>query len=187
MTTETPKRDWQDLALRVLALGLVVGLSVAVYANREVIARLSTLGYLGVFLVTLLSSATVILPAPSLVLPFTMGAVLSPWLVALAAGLGAALGELTGYLAGYTGSAVIENWEAYYRLHAWMQRRSAALVIFVLAFLPVSLFDLAGIVAGALRMPWWRFLFWCFLGKLLKMLLVALAGAWSLPWFAPGP
>ena len=174
-----------DLATRALALVLILALSVGIYLYRDAIARLSSLGYLGVFLVSLLSNATVIFPAPSLVLPFTMGAVLSPWLVALAAAVGAALGELTGYLAGYSGQAIIQDWDTYAKLQIWIQGRSAGLVIFFLAFLPLPLMDLAGIAAGALKMPLTRFLFWCFLGKLLKLVLVTHAGAWSLPLLQP--
>ncbi len=181
-TARPPERS--ETLIRLLALLLVLGLSVWIYLHREAIAALSSLGYLGVFLVSLLSNATVIFPAPSLVLPFTMGAVLSPGLVALVAALGAALGELTGYLAGYSGQAIVEDRPTFERLQTWMREgRSAALVIFVLAFLPFPLMDLAGIAAGALRMPLSRFLFWCFLGKWLKMILVTLAGAWSIPWF----
>lgn len=179
-----------ELLVRILALLLILALSVWIYLHRAAITALSSLGYLGVFLVSLLSNATVIFPAPSLVLPFTMGAVLSPWLVALVAALGATLGEVTGYLAGVTGQAIVEDKATFARLQSWMQhKRSAALVIFLLAFLPLPLMDLAGIAAGALRMPLSRFLFWCFLGKLLKLTLVALAGAWSLPlvdrWITP--
>ena len=174
-----------ETVVRILALILVLALSVWIYLHRDAIVALSSLGYLGVFLVSLLSNATVIFPAPSLVLPFTMGAVLSPWLVALVAALGAALGELTGYLAGYSGQAIIEDKATFARVSQWMREaRSAALVIFILAFLPLPLMDLAGIAAGALKMPVSRFLFWCFWGKLLKLLIVALAGAWSLPWMS---
>ena len=184
-----PKTAPGETVVRILALVLVLLLSAWIYLHRAAIAALSSLGYLGVFLVALLSNATVIFPAPSLVFPFTMGAVLSPGLVALVAALGAALGELTGYLAGYSGRAIVENRETYLRLQRWMKTRRAGLIIFTLAFLPLPLMDLAGMAAGALKMPVSRFLFWCFWGKLLKLLIVALAGAWSLPlmsqWLTP--
>mgnify|MGYP001583431657 CR=1 FL=1 len=41
-----------------------------------------------------------------------------------------------------------------------------------------------GIVAGVLKMPVQRFLFWCAVGKIPKMLLVAYAGAYSVDWAA---
>ena len=66
-------------------------------------------GYLGVFLISLLGNATVILPVPSLAVVFAGGGVLNPLLVGLVAGVGEPLGELTGYLAGYGGSAVIDR------------------------------------------------------------------------------
>ncbi len=179
----SPSRS--ETATRILAILLILALSVWIYLYRDAIARLSSLGYVGVFLVSLLSNATVIFPAPSLVLPFTMGAVLSPWGVAWVAAAGAALGELTGYLAGYSGQAIVQDWDTYTKLRFWIQGRSAGWVILALAFIPLPLMDLAGIAAGALRMPLSRFLFWCFLGKLLKMLLVTHAGAWSLPLLDP--
>ena len=173
VTAERPRR----FISRLLAIAAVVGMSVAIYLNRETIAALSAWGYTGIFLTSLLSNATVIFPAPSLVLPFTMGAVLSPWGVALAAAAGAALGELTGYLAGYGGRAMVEDYETYRRVQHWLQGRTAAAIIALLAFLPLPLMDLAGIAAGALRMPLRRFLWWCFVGKLLKMLTVTTLGA----------
>jgi uncharacterized membrane protein YdjX (TVP38/TMEM64 family) len=44
--------------------------------------------------------------------------------------------------------------------------------------------DLAGIAAGALKIPLSVFLPYCFIGKLLKMLAVAYAGSFSLQWFS---
>jgi uncharacterized membrane protein YdjX (TVP38/TMEM64 family) len=38
------------------------------------------------------------------------------------------------------------------------------------------------VAAGALKMPVAKFLFWCFVGKLPKMVLIALAGAYSIGW-----
>jgi uncharacterized membrane protein YdjX (TVP38/TMEM64 family) len=78
---------------------------------------------------------------------------------------------------------VIENREIYDRLHGWMRRYGLA-TIFFLSFFPISLFDLAGIAAGALRFPIGYFLLSCWLGKTLKTIIVALAGAHS--FFLPG-
>ncbi len=64
----------------------------------------------------------------------------------------------------------------YQRLVAWMERRGG-ITIFVLSVIPNPFFDLAGIAAGTLRYPLWRFLLFCWLGKTLKTTLVAWAGA----------
>jgi membrane protein DedA with SNARE-associated domain len=45
------------------------------------------------------------------------------------------------------------------------------------------LFDLAGIAAGVLHYPVWRFLLICFIGKSIKGLALALAGAQWLELF----
>jgi len=104
---------------------------------------------------------------------------LPPLLVGLAAGVGEALGELTGYAAGFGGRAVIEDQRAYDRLADWMQRRGG-ITVFVLSVFPNPFFDLAGIAAGTLRYPLWRFLLVCWLGKTIKTIVVAWAGSQSI-------
>jgi membrane protein DedA with SNARE-associated domain len=47
----------------------------------------------------------------------------------------------------------------------------------VMAFIPNPIFDLAGMAAGMLKMPVPQFLFWCALGKILKMLVFSYTGA----------
>jgi membrane protein DedA with SNARE-associated domain len=163
---------------RVLVILAVLGISLAIFALREQLIQLAALGYVGVFLISLLGNATIILPAPSLALVFAMGGVLSPLLVGLVAGLGEALGELTGYAAGFAGRAVIEDYQTYQRLVGWMERRGG-ITVFVLSAIPNPFFDLAGIAAGTLKYPVWRFLLFCWLGKTLKTTLVAFAGAYS--------
>jgi len=61
-------------------------------------------------------------------------------------------------------------------------RKYGGLTITVLAFLPLPVFDLAGVAAGALKMPVHKFLLYCALGKIPKMILVAYAGAYSVDW-----
>ena len=169
---------WTSTPFRVLVIFVVLGISVAIFALREQLVQLAALGYAGVFLISLLGNATIILPAPSLALVFAMGGVLNPLLVGLVAGVGEALGELTGYAAGFAGRAVIEDYQTYQRLVGWMERRGG-ITVFVLSAIPNPFFDLAGIAAGTLKYPVWRFLLFCWLGKTLKTTLVAFAGAYS--------
>jgi len=155
-------------------LAVVITLAIATF--RDELARFERYGYPGVFLISLLGNATVILPAPSLAVVFGMGGVLNPLFVGLVAGVGEALGELTGYLAGYGGRAAIEDWQMYNRLKRWMQRNGSA-TIFVLSAIPNPIFDLAGIAAGALRFPLARFLLSCWVGKTIKTVFFAFVGA----------
>lgn len=168
---------------RIGALVFVIAVSVFVYSIRDRADILVRYGYPGIFLLSILASATIVLPAPGLVFVFAAGALpaLSPLGVGVAAGLGATLGELSGYLAGFSGRAIIEDRAMYDRLEGGM-KKYGPVVIAGLGFLPIPFFDLAGIAAGALKMPVQRFLFWCAVGKIPKMLLVAYAGAYSVGW-----
>ncbi len=167
---------WRRWTPRVLALLAALIISITIFALRDRIEQIGAFGYPGVFLISLLGSATIVLPAPSLAVVFALGSSLNPILVGLAAGLGEALGELTGYLAGYSGSAIIEDRDRYDQLER-LERRYGVWVVFVLSVIPNPVFDLAGIAAGMLKFPLLRFLVACWLGKTIKTILVALAGA----------
>jgi uncharacterized membrane protein YdjX (TVP38/TMEM64 family) len=114
---------------------------------------------------------------------FAMGSLFDPALVAVTAATGGAIGELTGYLAGYSGQAAVEKAAAFKRVLPTV-RRYGGWAVLVLAALPNPLFDLAGIAAGIVKMPLWRFLWFCWLGQLLKMSVVAFAGRFSITWLA---
>lgn len=162
---------------RILALIFVVGITVLLYLNRDRVQELEELGYPGIFLVSLLSNATLILPVPGVLFTSAMGAVFNPFWVAIAAGSGAALGELSGYLAGYSGQGIVERTAWHIKVENWM-RKYGGITIFVLAFVPNPVFDIAGLTAGVLKLPVWKFLFWCLLGKIGKMMLFAYGGSY---------
>lgn len=176
--------DRRTTLLRILALAGVITLTGLLFLFREQVQKLQHLGYLGIFLISIAANATIIIPLPGVALTTAMGAIFNPLGVAVAAGLGAALGELSGYLAGFSGQAVVEQASSYQRLINWMQAnpRLSLLAILILAFIPNPLFDLAGMTAGAMRIPAWKFLLACALGKILKMAVFAFAGAYSVDW-----
>ena len=99
------------------------------------------------------------------------------------AGAGAAIGELTGYMAGFSGQAIAERTRIYERLEGWT-RRYGGWTILILAIIPNPFFDIAGAAAGALRMPVAKFLLSAWIGKTIKMLDFAYAGAASIDWLA---
>lgn len=167
-----PSRFW-----RVLVLIAIMAISLAILAiPTDQVELLKSFGYPSIFVLSLLANATIILPTPAFLVVFAMGEHLSPMLLGLAAGSGAALGELSGYLAGITGQGLIPENPTYRRLEGWV-RRYGALTVFLLAALPNPVFDLAGIAAGVTKMPVWKFLLWCWCGKVLRMAAVAFAGA----------
>ncbi|MFQ5922019.1 MAG: VTT domain-containing protein [Anaerolineales bacterium] len=178
---ELRQYDWRTTALRVLALVAVIAITIAGYLLRNEIKNFEVWGYPGIFLISLISNATIVLPAPGFIVTLVAGSIFNPILVAVAAAAGAALGELTGYLAGYSGRGVFERAPSYDRLKELMSEYGGWSVL-VLAAVPNPLFDIAGAAAGALRMPVVAFLIWAFAGKLIKMLAIAYAGALGLDW-----
>lgn len=181
---------WRKLlALAVIALVLALAIFIAISWER--VAKLETYGYAGVFVISLLSSATIFIPSPGLAVVFVMGGLLShPALVGLLAGAAEPIGELTGYVAGSAGRMAVENSQRpiYAKLDGWMQRRGA-LVIFLGSSFPNPVFDLIGTIAGAFRYPLWRFFLLCWAGKTIKNLMIAYAGAYGfqlvLRWLEP--
>lgn len=167
---------------RILALLFVVGLTIFLYLNRDQVRQLEGLGYPGIFLISMLTNATLILPLPGVLITSAMGAVFNPFWVAVAAGSGAALGEISGYLAGFSGQGVVERTKWSDRFEAWM-KKYGPITILVLSFVPNPVFDVAGITAGALKMPLPKFLIFCWLGKVLKMMAFAYGGSFVLNLF----
>lgn len=167
--------SWANYARAAAGLLIAVAISVSVLLISDRVQDFARYGYVGIFVLSLLSSATIVIPAPGLAVVSVMGSVLNPFLVGIFAGAGDAVGELTGYLAGYSGRAVVEDTERYEQVVAWTQRYGLW-VIFVLSVIPNPLFDLAGIAAGALKTPVYRFLLVCWAGKTIKTTLFALGG-----------
>ncbi|HEY74703.1 MAG TPA: VTT domain-containing protein [Thermoflexia bacterium] len=161
--------------VQALTAIVVIGVLIAAVWFRERIQDLEEYGYAAVFLVGLVSNATLILPIPGLAVSSLMGGVFNPWLVGVVGGLGQALGELSGYLVGYSGQRLVDRGPTYDRLYGWMERYGGW-VIFGLAIVPNPLFDVGGMAAGALRFPVWKFLLWCAAGKVVKNVAFALAG-----------
>lgn len=165
--------------VQVLTIVIVIAALAATVYFREHIADLKQYGYAAVFLVGLVSNATVILPVPGLALSSIMGGVFNPFVVGVVGGVGQALGEMTGYMAGYSGQTLIDENSTYNRLTRWMQRHGIW-PIFILAAIPNPVFDISGMAAGALRFPWWKFLLACTAGKVVKNIAFALAGFYGI-------
>lgn len=171
------------LSWRVVALVVALGITVLVFLQRERIARFSSYSYLGLFVISIVGNATVLLPVPSLAATFIAGGIFNPLLSGIVSGAGMAIGEFSGYLAGYGGLAIVESRDTarLQQLENWM-RRHGFLTLTVLSAIPNPIFDMAGIAAGISHYPIERFLLACFLGKTVKALAFAFAGAQSLPW-----
>lgn len=163
-----------DRRSRFLILSLIViavlGLSYAILRFSGDLEWFEQYGYLGALVASFITSTTIIFPIPGFFVVAAIAA--SPttnWaLVALAASVGGGLGESTAYIAGYGGAAVIHPKQSkwYDMAKLWMQRHGSA-TIFVFALTPLP-FDVAGISAGALRFPYWKFALATIAGRMPK-------------------
>jgi len=153
-------------------------------------------GYAGLFGIVLLRSASVVLPMPGGGVIFASGALLDPVLgvpapivAGLVAGFAESLGELTGYGAGMGGSPMLKDRAVYRRIKRWVEKRPF-LTVFLMTFTPPVLFDVAGLAAGAARVPIRVFYPALLSGKILRDILVATAGYYSFgiveDWYAEG-
>ena len=143
-------------ALRILALGAVVAVAALALLFQDMLLEAEAAAYPGIFLISLVSSATVFIPIPGIVVVCTAATTLNPVLLGVVSGAGATLGETTGYLAGYSGRGILKNDARYRRIQTWVQRRGW-IVLFLFALVPNPLFDLAGLAAGVARIPLWQF------------------------------
>lgn len=164
----------------VLQIAFAIVIAAAVIYFSADIAALGAYGYLGAFLIGVLTSATIILPAPSWVAVVALSGTLDPVLLGAVAGLGSGIGELTGYLAGDGLRDMLNSKVKETRKIKELVKKYDALAIFVLAFIPNPLFDIAGMAAGGLKIPWWRFLLSCVAGKMLRFILLAMLGAFTI-------
>ena len=69
----------------------------------------------------------------------------------------------------------VKNRPEYERVHSWMERHGTA-TMFGLSIFPNPLFDLAGVAAGAVRMPIRRFFPAVLSGKIIKDTYLAAIG-----------
>lgn len=146
------------------------------------LAFVEQFGYLGVFISSVIGSATVIFPVPHFALVFTLSSVLNPFMVAFVSSIGAAIGELTGYGVGYGGGKIAEKNQKYLiRAKKWMKNHNFFTIVVVFSATPLPM-DVIGILAGALKYDLKKFLLATWLGRFLMYITLAYSGFHSIAW-----
>ncbi len=185
------KRKWLGTILWAIGMvALSLGLVYLMWLLRRnfgiSMKQYEILAYLIVFGVTFLASCTILVPAPGAAVVIAAASIWNPVIIALVASVGSTLGEITGYYAGYLGEKIIidEQNATYQKAVSWMNRYGTWTVL-VVATIPLVPFDIIGLVAGALRLPLWRFLLFCWPGRIIKSFLEVGIGAGLIPHFFP--
>jgi membrane protein DedA with SNARE-associated domain len=176
----------QDVAVGFVVVA-VVFLAVFLFSLSDISAFFKSLvdqyGILGVFIVSLLSSATVLLPAPGNIAVFVAGAaadhslLFNPFAIGIAAGIGATLGELVSFAIGWELDVKLlqKRHGHLYKQAAGYFREYGFFGIFIFAFFPLP-FDVMGLLAGALHYSPVKYFLATLAGKIPKMTLIAFAG-----------
>ncbi len=186
----TAPRDYLASAVAVLkssatltAVGLA-GLSFVLVSSlvyfREQMAQLGSWGYVGVFFAELINSAVILLPTPSPAYTLAASVMLNPLLVGVVGGVASGMGELVGYTVGTRGRRAMGTGKLVERFKA-MAMRWGDKALFAFALLPLP-FDVAGLWAGAVHYPVWRFLLYVTAGKVLKVTAIAFLGYYGVSW-----
>lgn len=190
-----PTSWWRKNYIRIFILIVTIGIMVTLillgvaYRDKiDEIREVESFGYPFVFLMGIAGSCAPVWPLTGALSAFLWAG----WsgfgwgilLVALAAGTGEAIGELSGYMLGYGGQPALENWKRFQRLEGWMKRHGSAAIFLMSAVpIPFHIIKLINASAAASRYPIWKMFLLCWMGKNIKCLGFAVAGAGLLPWF----
>ncbi|MEJ2739437.1 MAG: VTT domain-containing protein [Dehalococcoidia bacterium] len=170
----------------LLTAGLVYLMAFIENHFKVSIKQYALLAYFIVLGVSFLSSCTILFPAPGMAFTMAAASIWNPVPVAIMTAIGASLGELTAYYAGYLGKKMIidEQMHAYKWAKSWMDRYGIW-AVFIFALVPMFVFDLVGIIAGALRLPIWKFYLACLAGRIPRSFVEAYIGAGVIPLIFP--
>lgn len=180
---ESPARQRRNRWLGIAIVVVITLFSFWLALNPAWTEWMGGWGYVGAFAISLIASATIVLPAPGLAVVMAMGVALDPILLGAVSGVGSAFGEMSGYIAGATGRGLLS--ETQQKSLGWLRRsieKYGALLLFLISLIPFPLFDVAGIIAGAMRMRVVNFFVAVALGKSIRYTILILLGAGAVPY-----
>ena len=141
-----------------------------------------TYGYLGSFILSVLSNLIIFVPIPYLLIVFWLSAILDPWVLTIVSGFGAALGKVIVYHIGVGGRKFLsEDQKKKLEFAKQIMNRYGALAIFVMAVTPIP-DDVLYLPLGMMRFNPLRFFFYCLLGKIVLTAIIAVGGHYSYKW-----
>lgn len=160
-----------------LSLLITAALCVLVMLYWQEVREFSRYGYLGAFIISILAGVTVFVPVPSVLVVFTLGAILNPLIIGAVAGAGEAVGSMVVYVIGLGNARAFHAIDhgVMSKFRVWIKKRGA-FSIFAMSAIFNPLFFPFTAVAGMMHFGWWRFFLFCLAGKVVKNVMVAGAG-----------
>lgn len=143
-------------------------------------------GVVGLFFVSIIANASLFFPlpldiflAPISVVEFLNLGIFSPLLLGVVVALGASFGEFSGYIIGYLGITTFNKMKkseiAQLKILKDQLNKVGIPLLVVFAFTPLP-FDVIGLAAGLARYSKIKFFVGCFIGKIMRYVLIAYAG-----------
>ncbi len=166
---------WKIALILIAALALNLVVLMIPLSWIEGLRGYGALAYLAAFGITALANASVVVPIPYPGLIALLARVIgNPFGIAIAGAAGSTLGETTAFIVGRAGKTAVEDT----RFYRWLKHHlrtplRAFIILFLLSAPPNPFFDVAGLTAGSLGVPFWIFAVATFLGRILKMLFFA--------------
>ena len=164
---------------KVLAIAAVAALNIALLVAPFDYTALKGLAYPGVFLITLIANAAVVLPVHYI--PIVMHIARSTdnvVLVILLGALGSALGESVAFAVGRVEKDLLDGHPWFERLRGFFSHERRAFLFLLFFAMPLNpVFDVGGFGAGALGIKFRTFFTAVALGRIVRFALIAYLGA----------
>ena len=181
----------------VVMIIISVGGSFLLIENYSYVEHLQQHGLLGLFVISIFAGSPIPIPTPSMILTFTMGSILNPFLVALVSGFGNGIGNALIFWTGHGGHAVIKSFLApaptderpKSRLGRFFRRvttmpaftKDRVLVaLFLLSIYPNPVLTPLILTMGMNRYSFTKFFVVCWAGKTVQSLILAYLGYFGL-------
>ena len=166
------------IALSGLFFGtfLVAGGLFVAYLNADE-ARIEQFGLIGAFVISLTSSATVVLPAPGILIILSMAEIIDPWRLGVVTGIGTGLGGSTAYLAGVLGrGAMGESNRIKQLMTDLFNSKWGVVILFLGNLIPFAPGDAISAIAGISRFPLIAFFVYVIIASIIKMIALSWLG-----------
>jgi membrane protein YqaA with SNARE-associated domain len=168
----------RHIVLAIVGIVFLLAFNIAVFLAPIDYGAFTSFAYLGAFIVTLLANALIVIPIPYVPIVAHIGATAElPWLVVVLGALGSVLGESVAFVAGRAELGLVSEHPIYRRLHRVAQRPLlGGALIFAFAVPPNPLFDVGGLAAGAVGMPYRVFFIAVFAARLIRLAVIVWLG-----------
>ena len=201
------KHGWGQYALAIAGITFSVVLAVVLFLYWDEIQNAEGYAYLTGFLVSILGGITII-PVPSSATIFALAHKVNPIYLGIISGIGEAIGGITIYYTGLGGSklwsklqnrrpillneaAVNDDESLEHRKHSkwrkfynrgvrFLAQKGGSWALFITAAFVWWIYYPFALAAGTFRMGFKRFFLISLAGKIIRGLIVALAGFWGL-------